>query len=78
MFDAISIPFGSKMLFNTVKLKPGLARRHPRDNRVMAGNYAFELDELGVEGAVVLAQRLLGPHHPLVRQVHPRTPQRRH
>ena len=24
MFDAISIPFGSKMLFNTVKLKPGV------------------------------------------------------
>jgi hypothetical protein len=23
MFDAISIPFGAKMLFNTVKLKPG-------------------------------------------------------
>ena len=25
MFDAISIPFGAKMLFNTVKLKPGVA-----------------------------------------------------
>ena len=25
MFDAISIPFGSKMLFNTVKLKPGVS-----------------------------------------------------
>jgi hypothetical protein len=24
MFDAISIPFGSKMLFNTLKLKPGV------------------------------------------------------
>jgi len=24
MFDAISIPFGAKMLFNTVKLKPGV------------------------------------------------------
>ena len=24
MFDAISIPFGSRMLFNTVKLKPGV------------------------------------------------------
>jgi hypothetical protein len=24
MFDAVSIPFGSKMLFNTVKLKPGV------------------------------------------------------
>jgi hypothetical protein len=25
MFDAISIPFGAKMLFNTVKLKPGVS-----------------------------------------------------
>jgi len=25
MFDAISIPFGSKMLLNTVKLKPGVS-----------------------------------------------------
>ncbi len=25
MFDAISIPFGSRMLFNTVRLKPGVA-----------------------------------------------------
>jgi len=25
MFDAISIPFGTKMLFNTVKLKPGVS-----------------------------------------------------
>ena len=25
MFDAISIPFGSKMLFNTVRLKPGVS-----------------------------------------------------
>jgi len=25
MFDAISIPFDSKMLFNTVKLKPGVS-----------------------------------------------------
>ena len=25
MFDAISIPFGVKMLFNTVKLKPGVS-----------------------------------------------------
>ena len=25
MFGAISIPFGAKMLFNTVKLKPGVA-----------------------------------------------------
>ena len=24
MFDAISVPFGAKMLFNTVKLKPGV------------------------------------------------------
>jgi heme-degrading monooxygenase HmoA len=24
MFEAISIPFGSKMLFNTLKLKPGV------------------------------------------------------
>ena len=24
MFEAISIPFGAKMLFNTVKLKPGV------------------------------------------------------
>jgi len=24
MFDAVSIPFGAKMLFNTLKLKPGL------------------------------------------------------
>jgi len=24
MFDAISLPFGAKMLFNTVKLKPGV------------------------------------------------------
>ena len=24
MFDSISLPFGSKMLFNTVKLKPGV------------------------------------------------------
>jgi hypothetical protein len=24
MFDALSIPFGTKMLFNTVKLKPGV------------------------------------------------------
>jgi len=26
MFEAISIPFGAKMLFNTVKLKPGVSR----------------------------------------------------
>lgn len=32
------------------KRKPHLVRRHPRSNAVMAGNYAFELDELGVEG----------------------------
>jgi len=25
MFDAIAIPFGAKMLFNTVKLKPGVS-----------------------------------------------------
>ena len=25
MFDPISIPFGAKMLFNTVKLKPGVS-----------------------------------------------------
>ena len=25
MFDAISIPFGAKMLFNTIKLKPGVS-----------------------------------------------------
>jgi len=25
MFDAITIPFGTKMLFNTVKLKPGVS-----------------------------------------------------
>ena len=25
MFEAISIPFGAKMLFNTVKLKPGVS-----------------------------------------------------
>jgi len=25
MFDAISIPFGAKMLFNTVRLKPGVS-----------------------------------------------------
>jgi len=25
MFDAISIPFGARMLFNTVKLKPGVS-----------------------------------------------------
>ena len=25
MFDALPIPFGAKMLFNTVKLKPGVA-----------------------------------------------------
>jgi hypothetical protein len=25
MFEAISIPFGTKMLFNTVRLKPGVA-----------------------------------------------------
>ena len=25
MFDPVSIPFGAKMLFNTVKLKPGVA-----------------------------------------------------
>ncbi len=25
MFDAISVPFGAKMLFNTVKLKPGVS-----------------------------------------------------
>jgi len=25
MFDAITIPFGAKMLFNTVKLKPGVS-----------------------------------------------------
>jgi hypothetical protein len=25
MFDAISIPFGSRMLFNTVRLKPGVS-----------------------------------------------------
>ena len=24
MFDALAVPFGSKMLFNTVKLKPGV------------------------------------------------------
>ncbi len=24
MFDALSVPFGAKMLFNTVKLKPGV------------------------------------------------------
>ncbi|HTY02298.1 MAG TPA: hypothetical protein VMC81_01080, partial [Rhodocyclaceae bacterium] len=24
MFDAISVPFGAKMLFNTIKLKPGV------------------------------------------------------
>ena len=25
MFDSVSIPFGAKMLFNTVKLKPGVS-----------------------------------------------------
>ena len=25
MFEALAIPFGAKMLFNTVKLKPGVA-----------------------------------------------------
>ncbi|MFN9969645.1 MAG: hypothetical protein ACK58T_07095, partial [Phycisphaerae bacterium] len=25
MFDAVSIPFGARMLFNTVKLKPGVS-----------------------------------------------------
>jgi len=25
MFDAISVPFGAKMLFNTVRLKPGVS-----------------------------------------------------
>ncbi|GMU72941.1 MAG: hypothetical protein HS109_03215 [Burkholderiales bacterium] len=25
MFDALSVPFGARMLFNTVKLKPGVA-----------------------------------------------------
>lgn len=25
MFDAITLPFGAKMLFNTVKLKPGVS-----------------------------------------------------
>jgi hypothetical protein len=25
MFDAVSIPFGAKMLFNTLKLKPGVS-----------------------------------------------------
>jgi hypothetical protein len=25
MFDAISVPFGAKMLFNTVRLKPGIS-----------------------------------------------------
>lgn len=25
MFDAISIPFGTRMLFNTIKLKPGVS-----------------------------------------------------
>ena len=24
MFEAVSIPFGAKMLFNTLKLKPGV------------------------------------------------------
>jgi len=34
------------------KLKPERARRHPQRNTIMAGNYAFELDELGVEGII--------------------------
>ena len=24
MFDALAVPYGAKMLFNTVKLKPGV------------------------------------------------------
>lgn len=30
--------------------KPRMARRHHRTNQIMPGNYAFELDELGVDG----------------------------
>jgi hypothetical protein len=31
---------------------PGKARRHKRTNAIMAGNYAYELDELGTEGII--------------------------
>lgn len=37
------------------KRAPARARRHPRTNAIMAGSYAYELDELGVEG---IRQRL--------------------
>jgi len=31
---------------------PERARRHPADNRIMPGYYAYELDDLGVEGVI--------------------------
>lgn len=34
------------------KRKPKFARRHKRLNTIMAGNYAYELDELGVAGII--------------------------
>jgi len=34
------------------KRAPNKARRHVDDNRIMPGNYAYDLDELGVEGLI--------------------------
>lgn len=34
------------------KYAPGRAKRHPRTNRIMPAAYAYELDELGVEGII--------------------------
>ena len=39
------------------KRAPSRARRHPRTNAIMAGSYAYELDELGVEGIIARLDR---------------------
>lgn len=36
---------------------PRKARRHKRTNAIMPGNYAYELDELGVEGIIARLDR---------------------
>lgn len=39
------------------KHAPEKARRHQRSNRIMGGSYAFDLDELGLEGVIQILDR---------------------